>query len=101
MNKQLRLLDMPDGSQITIEVTRKPIIKPQFYIRVKAGDGWRFLWKTHTNGGPEWGYDFELTINGGRKKPLLYKTLSGATRMMHEYLYPDAECKVEVWNEPR
>lgn len=80
-----------------------PIIDPlpkksvQYYLRVKAGDGWHFLWKTHAQGGPEWAHDFELVNNGGKKKPLRYKTVWGAQYATKRFLNSKDIYEVTIW----
>jgi hypothetical protein len=66
----------------TVEPEVKKKLKPRFYLYVKTQENEYFLWKTHTNGGPDWRPMSEL----GRKVPLLYKTLSGAQRMLKSYV---------------
>lgn len=79
-----------------------PIQEPQpkakstlrYYLRVQYDGRWYFLWKTHSNGGPEWEAE-----PMGRKRPLRYKTYGGATRALHNYL-PNASiphAQVAVW----
>ena len=81
---QVTLFDIESIPQTETVTPKKPATR--YYLRRKQGGSWQFLWKTHTNGGCEWCLEYELTINGGRKKPLLYKTLSGASRMLGEYI---------------
>lgn len=80
--------------------TKKP--KTEYYLRAVNKGEWYFLWCTHTNGGCEWEPETELTTNGGKKKPLRYKTLSGAQRMLSVYLgylSHDVPREVAVWHE--
>ena len=85
----------------TVEPETKLKAKPQFYLRAMSGGSWWFLWKTHTNGDNEWERESELTINGGKKKPLRYNTLSGAKRMLSIYVGGDVPKEVAVWNEAK
>ncbi len=84
-----------------VEQTQKPKVKHEWYILCQFKGEWFFLWKTHTNGGGEWEHVRELTINGGKKKPLRYKTNAGAKRAAHEHLNNDAIWEVVEWKEPQ
>lgn len=92
MDNQPTLLDLTDIPEVTKKSKRKVT---EYYIRVNAGDGYHFIWKTHTNGGAEWEHEYKLVTNGGKKKPLRYKTYSGAKRMAQ--FYAD-RAEVAVWN---
>lgn len=79
-----------------VEPAVKPKSKPQYYLYVQTTGNEYFLWKTHSNGGPDWRPLHEL----GRKAPLRYKTLSGAQRALSEYVGKGSAIKkkeVRVW----
>ncbi len=100
MNSQLTFLDTPMGF-ILAEVERKPKpkVKHEWYIRTQFKGDWLFLWKTHTNGGGEWVHESALTINGGKRKPLRYKTNAGAKYAVKRHLNSDVIWEVVEWIE--
>jgi len=90
------------NTQLSMELifpAKKPKVKQEWYIRARGGDGWHFLWKTHANGGGQWAHDFELTINGGKKKPLRYKTYNNAKASVQRHLNNDAIWEVVEWKD--
>jgi len=54
----------------------------RYYLLVQSSKGhWYFLWKTHANGGTVW----VACGTDSRKRPLRYKTISGAQRALRDY----------------
>ena len=71
---------------------------PHYYIRAKYTDGtWYFLWQSHDNGGGDWRPETELTVNGGKKKPLRYRTRLGAKKALIYHLDSDVQGQVAEW----
>lgn len=100
--QQLNLLDFDSIPVIeSAEKLRKS--KAEYYLRDLCGDKWYFLHCTHANGGPEWEDEKDLTINGGRMKPLRYKTYEGAKRQLALYVgwsrILEKRSEVAVWHE--
>jgi len=80
---------------VNCDCALKPIEPPkQYYLVMTFDDGDYFLWKTHTNGGPEWCKVSEM----GRKKPLRYKTIQTAMRAKGMYTNNHPDAGIEVWN---
>lgn len=84
----------------TVEIIFPPLKKKPkhlWYICAKSGDGWYFLHLTHANGGGEWEPVSKLTINGGKMKPLRYRTNSGANDSVKRNLRSGVIWEVKEW----
>lgn len=76
----------------TNDGTPKPKVKAFYYIYVlDDGVEW-FVWKTHSNGGAEWC----KRSDHPKRKPLRYKTHSGAKRQASWY---SSDGLVGVWKD--
>jgi hypothetical protein len=69
---------------------RPPEQELEYYVRMKVNGEWWFLWKSHDNGGCEWGKESEI----GRKKPIRFKTIGGAQRRAAQFNGP---AEVGIW----
>lgn len=94
MTKQMSM-DLGTTEIIFSPLKKKP--KQLWYIRAKDSKGWYFLHLTHANGGGEWESESKLTINGGKMKPLRYKTNSGAKYAVKRHLNSGVIWEVVEW----